>query len=338
LADRADFTLEEADFFLAFDAEAGETARNILQYMIDRSMFVSRSPAEGRYRLHSVLRRAVQRRVLPRLSAARRAEICARNALWYEQNGRFDRALHYYDLAGDDAACLRVLCALTRFQDVGVSAGLIRRLFEACRRARGENETLTALLALARYAALLDDDALYEEILQEIDAAELIPDGFAPLYGALRRCPPARLHARLLTLDDKRDLAALSDYFDVSYGVTSLLCVLPLSFGELNRRCELWKDFAGPDNKRGNLFAGASHLLFADLQLLRGNFAEAEIYLHAAIRNARGAGNPGVWITACCALARLRYYQGDADGAYLLLSDAHSALETLLRIDQCDCL
>lgn len=330
LSDRADFTLEEADFFLASDAEGGETARSILRYMIDCSMFISPFPAEGRYRLHPVLRRTVQKRILPRLSPARRAEISARKALWYEKNGRFDQALHHYDLAGDDASCLRALCGLTRFQDVGVSPGLIRRLFEACRRAREAAEappTLTALMALARYAALMDDGALYAEILREIDASALIPDEITRLYGALRHCPPARLHARLLALDDKRSLAALSDYFDVSYGVTSLLCALPLPFGELKRRCELWKGFAGPDNERGDLFAGASHLLFAELQLLRGNFTEAEIYLHAAIRNARGAGNPGVWITACCTLARLRCLQGDAEGAYSLLSDARLALE-----------
>ena len=198
-----------------------------------------------------------------------------------------------------------------------------------CRRARaaGAPPTLTELLALARYAALLNDGALYEEILCEIDASALIPDELAGLYGALRHCPPARLHAQLLALNDKVSLAALSNYFDVSYGVTSLLCALPLPFGELNRRCELWKGFAAPDNQRGDLFAGASHLLFAELQFLSGNFTKAEIYLHAAIRNARSAGNPGVWITACCTLARLRCFLGDAEGAHLLLSDAHLALE-----------
>ena len=329
LSDRADFTLEEADFFLAFDAQTEESARNILQSMIDSSMFIFPFTAEGRYRLHPVLRRTVQKRILPRLKAERRAEISARKALWYERNGRFDQALHHYDLAGDDAACLRALCGLTRFQDDGVSPRLIRRLFEVCRRARvaGTPPVLTELLALARYAALMDDGALYEEILREIDASALIPDKLAGLYGALRHCPPARLHAQLLALNDKASLAALSNYFDVSYGVTSLLCALPLPFGELSRRCELWKSFAAPDNQRGDLFAGASYLLFAELQFMRGNFTNAEIYLHAAIRNARSAGNPGVWITACCALARLRCFLGDAEGAHLLLSDAHVALE-----------
>jgi LuxR family maltose regulon positive regulatory protein len=106
-----------------------------------------------------------------------------------------------------------------------------------------------------------------------------------------------------------------------------LLFVLPPPLAGLDGRCTLWKDFAGPDNERGDLFAGASHLLFSELQLLRGNFAEAEIYLHAAIRNARGAGNPGVWITACCTLARLRCLLGDTQGASALISDAHRALE-----------
>ncbi len=330
LSDQADFTLEEADFFLAFDAESGETARSILQNMIDCSMFISPFPAKRRYRLHPVLRRTVQKRILPRLSAGRHAEICARKALWHEQNGRFDRALHHYDLAGDDAACLRVLCCLTRFQDIGVSAGLIRRLFDSFRRTREAKEAppaLTTLMALARYAALMDEGALYAEILREIDALARIPDEFTGLYGALRHCAPERLHARLLMLDDKPGLAALSDCFDVSYGVTSLLWALPPSSSGLNQRCALWKDFAGPGSERGDLFAGASHLLFAELQFLRGNFTESEIYLHAAIRNARGAGNPGVWITACCTLARLRCFLGDSEGAHSLLSDARLALE-----------
>ncbi len=327
LADRADFALEEADFFLTFDAGTGQNARNILQYMIDRSMFVFYSPAEERYRLHSVLRRTVQRRILPQLSASQRTEIWARNALWHERNGQFGQALQYYDMAGDDAACLRTLCSLTRFQDVGISAGLVRRLFEAYRRTSREIGALNVLSALARYAALLGDSTLYEEILKEIDTTAMIPDKLVRLYSMFRDCPPALLQTRLLTLDNAGDLAAITDFFDVSYGVTTLMFILPTPLSDLDRRCKLWKDIAGPENERGNLFAGASHLLFAEVQLLRGNFTEAEIYLHAAIRNARCAGNPGVWITACCTLARLRCLLGDTQGAATLISDAHRALE-----------
>ena len=82
LSDRADFTLEEADFFLAFDAQTEESARNILQSMIDSSMFIFPITAGGRYRLHPVLRRTVQKRILPRLKTERRAEISnAKSAL-----------------------------------------------------------------------------------------------------------------------------------------------------------------------------------------------------------------------------------------------------------------
>jgi len=57
----------------------------------------------------------------------------------------------------------------------------------------------------------------------------------------------------MLSLEDKRDLAALSDCFDVSYGATSLIFAMPPPLNGLDRRCELWKDFAGPENKRGDL-------------------------------------------------------------------------------------
>jgi len=337
LTDRVDFTLEEADFFLAFDAEADENAFGILQYMIDHLMFVTYSPTEKLYHLHPVLRRMVQRFILPSMPSGRLAEINKRKALWCEQNAQFDQALHYYDLANDEISCLRVVRCLARFQDLSVTVSLVRRLFESYCRVLQEHSAGTCLespspevlTALARYAALLGDSGLYEEILIQIDHAQsiLIPKELSNLYRDVRRLKPSGLHAWMLALDDKQSLAALSDCFDISYGGTSLLFALPLPYSELNRRCELWKDFAGEDTRRGNLFAGASSLLFAEMQFLSGKFVEAEIYLHAATRNAREAGNPGVWITSCCTLARLLGVQGNTEGARQLLSDVRRELE-----------
>ncbi len=337
LADFTDFSLEEAEFFQAFESPAGESVLTILQMMTDHFHFISYPPLDRRYRLHPIFRRVIQRVLIPSLPATRFKEVCTRLGIWYERKTQYDSALRCYIQTGDDFACLRVLCMIKRFQDLSVTPAIILKLFITFREAMMMNDRKQlslppahdVLIPLVRYAALLGDQTLYDEILTWIDSSkkDLIPSEILHLYEKMRGLVPSQLHGKLLTIDDEKELAVLSSCFDISYGATSLLFALPEGVHDSDKREVLWKELAGEEIRSGNLLAGASALLYAEKQYMAGSFVEAEIYLHAAIRSSRLAGNPGVWITACCTLARVLCVQGNMQDAVKLLHEVRQELK-----------
>lgn len=336
LADFDSFSIQEVEFFLAFEASNEDALCIIQQAMTDYFHFISFSPIDRCYRLHPVFRRVIQRILLPSLTTTRIAEIYNRLGNWYEQKSQFDSALRCYIQSGDDFACLRILCVIKRFQDLSVTSAIILKLFTTYREAILVHDkqlsslppTHEVIIPLIRYAALLGDQTLYDEIHSWISSFEnnLIPSEIRHLYEWIRGFPPSLLHGKLLTIDNPNDLVMLSNCFDISYGATSLLFALPESVYDSDKREALWKDLAGEEIRSGNLLAGASTLLFAEKKFMAGEFIEAEIYLHAAIRSSRLAGNPGVWITACCTLVRTLCVQGNMQGAIKLLHDVRQEL------------
>ena len=336
LVDFSDFSLEEVAFFHGFETSEGESALKVLKMMTDHFHFVSYSPIDLRYRLHPVLRRVVLKILLPSLTPARFVEVYSRLGIWYEQKAQYDNALRCYSLAGDNFACLRVFCVIKRFQDLSVTSAIILNLFTTYREAMmTEDERLLSLppahevlTTLVRYAALLGGQTLYDDILTWIDSAEedLIPADIRHRFKRICGLAPNQLHGKLLTINDREELSAFSCCFDISYGATSLLFALPEGIRDSDKREVLWKELAGEEIRSGNLLAGASALLYAEKQFMAGGFAEAEIYLHAAIRSSRLARNPGVWITACCTLVRILCVQGNMQGAVKLLQEVRQEL------------
>lgn len=138
-----EFTAEQAAFVTGL-AES----RELMRALTESNAFLRRLPDGQNYRLHHMMKECLGRRFREYPSEERRLVHC-RHGAWYERQGEYLRAFHFYLQAGDDASVLRLIDVDTGLQMAGLAPQKLLSWLAQCR----EEALLTAprsLLVLMR--------------------------------------------------------------------------------------------------------------------------------------------------------------------------------------------
>ena len=138
-----EFTAEQAAFVTGL-AES----RELMRALTESNAFLRRLPDGQNYRLHHMMKECLGRRFREESPEEQRLVRC-RHGAWYERQGEYLRAFHFYLQAGDDASVLRLIDVDTGLQMAGLAPQKLLSWLAQCR----EEALLTAprsLLVLMR--------------------------------------------------------------------------------------------------------------------------------------------------------------------------------------------
>ena len=122
-----EFTAEQAAFVTGL-AES----RELMRALTESNAFLRRLPDGQNYRLHHMMKECLGRRFREESPEEQRLVRC-RHGAWYERQGEYLRAFHFYLQAGDDGSVLRLIDVDTGLQMAGLAQQKLLSWLAQCR-------------------------------------------------------------------------------------------------------------------------------------------------------------------------------------------------------------
>lgn len=285
-----DFTKEQADFF-----NGGDDSGPMLQELIENHSFFDMDPNTGKYHFHTIFKNCIYHH-FERLSLSERCIRYERLAEYLVQEGKYHEALKWYEKAGNYEGVLRTLELFETICSRKEDRELMTRCYDRCPDILFEDYPLSLVLFMWRFYNYGDKERLagcretFERLMGQIKLAKEDKDYLWKAYymflaqNAFNHLDRMRYYMEKAVALPGDEMPRIDKDVPRTLGIPSVFHMFYTggSGMDLVRRI---KSLLEEYREKGiRTYDGVESLAEAEYQYYLGNFDQAEILCHRALR------------------------------------------------------
>lgn len=322
-----DFTKEQADFF-----NGGEDSEPMLQELMHNHSFFGKDPNTGEYHFHTIFKDCIYHH-FERLSLSERCIRYERLAEYLIWAGDYHEALRWYERAGNYEGMLRTLELFETVCSKDEDMELIIRCYDDCPKILFEDYPLSLVLFMWRFYNYGEDERLaecrrlFEQLMKQIKLAKEDKDYLWKAYyvflsqNSFNDLDQMRYYMKKAVAIKAEDLPKVDRDIPRTFGIPSIFHMFYTGGNgkELVRKLE--EQLEEYRNYGICVYDGINHIVEAEYQYYIGNFEQAEIFCHMALRKCQFHQLTSYMINIQNLKANLAYVRGDFDEVKRILDD-----------------
>ncbi|MGN0132520.1 MAG: LuxR C-terminal-related transcriptional regulator [Lachnospiraceae bacterium] len=325
-----DFTKEQADFF-----NGGEDSEPMLRELIENHSFFGQDPNTGKYHLHTIFKNCIYHH-FERLSLSERCIRYERLAEYLVQEGNYHEALRWYEKAGNYEGILRTLELFETICSREEDRELIIRCYDDCPRILFEDYPLCLVLFMWRFynygeeSRLSECRQLFEQLMEQIKLAKEDMDYLWKAYyvflsqSAFNDLDQMRYYMQKAVALPGDDLPKIDSDVPRTFGIPSVFHMFYLG-GSGREVVDKLRVQLNEYREHGIcVYDGVESLAEAEYQYYVGDFEQAEILCHKALRRCQTSGLTCYMVNIQYLNAHLAYMRGDFEEIKRILDEMRS--------------
>jgi LuxR family maltose regulon positive regulatory protein len=327
-----DFTKEQADFF-----NNGEDSSQMLKELLQNNSFFGIDPNTGLYHFHSIFKDCIYHH-FERLSLSERCIRYERMAEYLVLQKKYYEALKWYEKAGNYESILRTLELFETMCSNEEDREVMIRCYDNCPKILFEDYPLSLILFMWRFfnygekERLAECRQLFEELMGQIQFAKEDKDYlWKAYYVFLSQCSfndldKMRYYTEKAMQIEAEDLPEIDWDVPRTFGIPSVLHMF-YTGGAGESLVKKFVDYLDIYEGYGiYVYQGVKSLIEAEYYYYAGEFEQAEILCHKALRLCKSSGLISYMINIQYLNAHLAYMKGNFGEAKRILKEIRTEL------------
>lgn len=319
LFEMQDFSKEQADFF-----NDGNDSSVYLQELYENLAFITYDKETQLYHIHTIFMNCIKKQ-FDKLSMFEKCSRYEKLADYYISIGDYDKALFWYEKAGNYEGILRTIELYETICSESEDYSLFVKSFDHCPEALFEDYPLSIILYMWRFYNNGDDErlnrcmTLFEDTMKHIKFAKEDCEYLWQAYyfflsqNAFNNLEEMSYYMQRAFEYSKSDMPKINPYIPRNFGLTSVFHAFYVD-GSADKTIEELQKYID-ELHRHAIFSldGIVELAKAEKCYLEGDFEQAELICHTALRMFKNQNMICYEIALYNLLAQIAYTYGDKD-------------------------
>lgn len=322
-----DFTKEQADFF-----NGGEDSEPMLQELMNNHSFFGKYPDTGEYHFHTIFKDCIYHH-FERLSLSERCIRYERLAEYLIQTGEYHEALRWYEKAGNYEGMLRTLELFETVCSRDEDMELIKRCYDDCPKILFEDYPLCLVLFMWRFYNYGEDERLaecrllFEQLMKQIKLAREDKDYLWKAYyvflsqSSFNDLDQMKYYMKKAAAIEAEDLPKVDRDIPRTFGIPSVFHMFYTGGNGKDVIKKLEEQFEEYRNYGIRVYDGIIDIAEAEYWYYTGDFEQAEIFCHRALRKCQSNQLLSYTINIQYLNAHLAYMRGDFEEVKRILEE-----------------